>query len=91
MPTDLTKTISLALKILNRLFSWFFIFEVLLFMLAIVLTLYGFSETYRFINLPTMAIVPGILSCFLTFHFTRRELEAEWEKVRANARNAIVQ
>lgn len=76
----LPKTISLALKILTRLFFWFFVFEVLLSTLGIVLVLYGFPEVHRFINLPTLVFVPGLISCFITFHFTMKEVEDEFKK-----------
>ncbi len=76
----MNETIRPALKMLTRLLSWFFIFEVLLLMLGIVLVLNGFPETRRFINFPTMIIIPGTLSCYLTFHFTRKELENERKK-----------
>lgn len=80
MSKDLTKTINFALKIITRLFFWYFVFEVLLSMLGIVLVLYGFPEVYRFINLPTLVFVPGLISCFITFHFTMKEVKDEFKK-----------
>lgn len=80
MSKDINKTINLALKIVTRLFFWYFVFEVLLSMLGIVLVLYGFPEVYRFINLPTLVFVPGLISCFITFHFTMKEVKDEFKK-----------
>ena len=80
----MAKTKSLALKTLDRLLSWFFMFETLLLILGISLIISGFRETYLFINPLTMVLIPGIFSCFVTFHFTRKELEEE-EKLRKEA------
>jgi len=76
----LTETKSLVFKIFDRLVSWFFLFVILLSLLGIVLIVSGFSETHRFINPPTMFLTSGILSCFLTFYFTRKDLEKEWNR-----------
>jgi hypothetical protein len=65
--------------------SWFFLFVILFSLLGIALILSGFPETYLFINLPTMSLASGILSCFFTFHFTRKELEKEWNRQRGVA------
>jgi hypothetical protein len=46
------------------------------------LTISGFPETYLFINPLIMFLASGILASFLTFYFTRRELEEEWNRQR---------
>ncbi|MDH5624458.1 MAG: hypothetical protein OEY39_08335 [Candidatus Bathyarchaeota archaeon] len=74
----MTETKSLAFKVFDRLISWFFLFVILFSLLGIALTLSGFPETYLFINPPTMLLASGILSCFFTFNFLRKELEKEW-------------
>jgi uncharacterized membrane protein YqjE len=49
-------------------------------LLGIVLIIAGFPEAYRFINPTAMFLASGILSCFFTFYFTRKELEKEWNE-----------
>jgi len=78
----LTETKSLALKIFDRIISWFFLSVIVISLFGIVLTISGFPETYLFINPLTMFLASGILASFLTFYFTRRELEEEWNRQR---------
>jgi len=81
----LTETKSLGFKIFYRIVCWFFLIVIIITLFEIIFIVYGFPEIHLFINPSTTFLASGILACFCTFYFTRRELEEERNEQRGVA------
>ena len=77
---SLTETKNLGFKIFYRIVSWFFLLVIAITLLEIVFIASGYPEIHLFINPSTTFLSSGILACFCTFYFTRKELEEEWNR-----------
>jgi hypothetical protein len=77
---DLVATENLGFKIFYKLITCFFLFAIAITISELVIIASGFPEIHLFINPSTTFIASGILACFYTFYFTKKELEEESNK-----------
>jgi hypothetical protein len=65
----MTKRKSLALKTVNRIFVWFFLFLTLLSLFGIALMVFGLPGIFLFLNPYILFVVSVVFSCFSAIIF----------------------
>jgi hypothetical protein len=71
----MTEKKSLALKTVNRMFVWFFLFLILISVFGIALMIFGLPGIFLFLNPYILFVASVIFSCFFAIIFALVDLK----------------
>ena len=72
----MTERKSLALKMVNRILVWFFLFLILLSVFGIALMMFGLPGIFLFLNPSILFVASVIFSCFFAIIFAVMDLRS---------------
>jgi hypothetical protein len=73
----MTEKKSLALKTVNRMFVWFFLFLILISVFGIALMIFGLPGIFLFLNPYILFVASVIFSCFFAIIFALVDLRRD--------------